>query len=56
LLFKRSQPDLSGQITFTTEGKDIKVLIDTAIPVGLIINEFITNALKHAFPERYRER
>jgi len=49
LLFKRSQPDLSGRITFITAGKDINVLIDTAIPVGLIINELINNALKHAF-------
>ncbi len=40
----------SRQITFTTEMEDIFVLIDTAIPCGLILNELITNALKHAFP------
>jgi PAS domain S-box-containing protein len=30
---------------------DIYVLIDIAIPVGLVINEILTNILKHAYPE-----
>ncbi len=30
---------------------DITLPIDTAIPCGLILNELITNALKHAFPD-----
>ncbi len=30
--------------------EDIPVLIDTAIPLGLVLNELLTNTVKHAFP------
>ncbi|MDP2796728.1 MAG: PAS domain S-box protein [Methanoregula sp.] len=38
-------------ITLTMDIRDISLAIDTAIPVGLIINELISNSLKYAFPE-----
>ncbi|MCX6690470.1 MAG: PAS domain S-box protein [Methanoregula sp.] len=40
-----------SQIKFTVEVKDISFDIDYAIPIGLLMNELISNALKHAFPD-----
>jgi two-component sensor histidine kinase len=31
--------------------KDVPIAIDFAVPCGLILNELISNALKHAFPQ-----
>ena len=33
---------------------EVRLLIDAAIPCGLIVNELISNALKHAFPGERR--
>ena len=37
-------------IALKTNVEDIYLDINTAIPLGLIVNELITNSLKHAFP------
>jgi PAS domain S-box-containing protein len=37
-------------IRLTIESRDIFLAINTAIPLGLMINELITNSLKYAFP------
>ncbi|MBU7010559.1 MAG: PAS domain S-box protein [Theionarchaea archaeon] len=42
----RSYPQ---DITVTMEVDDVSIGVDTAVPCGLIINELVTNALKHAF-------
>jgi two-component sensor histidine kinase len=38
-------------ITLKIDVQDVALDIDTAIPCGLIINELVSNALKHAFPD-----
>ena len=44
-----------ARIKVNVEAKGIFLGIDTAIPCGLITQELISNALKHAFPERRSE-
>ena len=41
----------SGDIDLKIDVEDIFLDINTAIPLGLIVNELITNSLKHAFPD-----
>lgn len=38
-------------VELKTEVDEILLDVDTAIPIGLILNELITNALKYAFPD-----
>ncbi len=41
----------SQNISLVFDIEDLPMLFDTAIPCGLIINELLSNALKHAFPD-----
>ena len=41
----------SENVEFKMEVEDISIGIDTSISCGLIINELLSNSLKHAFPE-----
>lgn len=40
----------TNNVVFETHIEGISINMNTAIPLGLIINELISNALKHAFP------
>jgi two-component sensor histidine kinase/CheY-like chemotaxis protein len=48
----RSYFDQQGKVTFHFNIDDVFLPIDVGIPCGLIINELISNAFKHAFPDR----
>lgn len=42
----------TDKIKFHTQIEDIKLHTDTAIPLGMILNELISNSLKYAFKEK----
>lgn len=41
----------ADHVTLKTDIESLNLDIDTVIPLGLILNELISNALKHAFPD-----
>lgn len=41
---------LTGNIALERDLKRVELVLDQAIPCGLILNELISNAFKHAFP------
>jgi PAS domain S-box-containing protein len=42
--------DPSERVSITVEGPDLQLDLQRAIPAGLILNELLSNALKHAYP------
>ena len=47
----RSIKGLDSKVNLKIEIPEIKLGIDTAIPLGLLINEAVTNALKYGFAD-----
>jgi len=50
----RSYKGTSAAITLQIHIDDVLLSIDAAVPCGLIINELVSNALKHAFPTGHK--
>ncbi len=51
-LIIQSFDNQSQKISLTLDIENITILIDTAIPLGLVLNELMSNSLKHAFPDQ----
>ncbi len=49
---KKSAGVHSGSITIAINVPSVMLDIDTVIPCGLIINELVSNSMKHAFPKK----
>ena len=49
-LFKSYKVD-PQHIRLNVEMKDLQITIDSAIPISLIINELVSNSIKHGFPK-----
>jgi len=48
-VLKKSLLTSTDCIDIELEGDNIEVVLDTAIPCGIIVNEMVTNSIKHAF-------
>ena len=46
----RAYAPQNGAVRLETALDDLKLDLDRAVPCGLIVNELVSNALKHAFP------
>lgn len=53
-MIARSYPTKSGNVEMEVRSDPVFLNIDTGVPVGLILNELLSNTYKHAFPGERR--
>ncbi|AKB29461.1 sensory transduction histidine kinase [Methanosarcina siciliae T4/M] len=46
----------NGKIDLKLDLEQIYLGMDTAVPLGIIVNELVSNSLKHAFPRERKEK
>lgn len=51
---KDSFGERAKNVSLEVDMSKIELDVDTAVPVGLITNELITNSIKHAFPDKQK--
>ena len=54
-LLMKSYGIRSEEISLNLELEDVYVLIDSAVPLGLVLNEMISNVFKHAFSDNEKD-
>ena len=47
----RSHATVMAKVTTRTQVDAVTMNLDTAVPLALVVNELVTNSLKHAFPD-----
>jgi two-component sensor histidine kinase len=47
----KSYEDIASNVTLDINVPDVRLDVDTVIPCGLMVNELVSNVLKHAFPD-----
>ncbi len=50
----RSYKDVYHKIKFDVQIDNFALIVDRAVPFGLILNELISNTLKHAYPDNWQ--
>ena len=48
----RAHGDATANVRLTLDLQPVSLTVESAVPCGLILNELVTNALKHAFRDR----
>ncbi|GAA4245771.1 tetratricopeptide repeat-containing sensor histidine kinase [Winogradskyella damuponensis] len=54
-IFQTKQSATTKKCNYIVEASDIQLKVDIALPFGLVLNELITNSIKHAKPSKNKD-